>query len=275
MNKLVITDKGILRSESYKETDLNKDKSIYEVLRVMDGTALFLEDHFNRLLSSVKMSGKMFKMSYSDFEQHIRELCKINNQLLGNVKFVLSVDHTKSHWSFSFIPHSYPSEVEYTKGVATGLLYAEREQPNAKIIQQTVRDKANQMMAQQNFYEMLLVNRHGLITEGSRSNVFFVKGDRFYTAPTTMVLAGVTRMKILECLQKLKFNVLDQAVAGAEIGQYDAAFLTGTSPKVLSVKNIDDHVFKVGNPMVEQLMSKYNSVIENYLASKNINQALF
>lgn len=268
MNTIIITDKGILPSDSMKEIDLNKDKSVYEVFRVMDGCALFLEDHFNRLLSSVKVSGTDFKMNFQEFEQCVHELCKINNQSFGNIKFVLSGDNMESRWYFTFIPHSYPSESEYGKGVATGLLYAEREQPNAKIIQQTVREKANQMMAEKKLYEVLLVDRNGLITEGSRSNVFFVKGDVFYTAPTAMVLAGVTRMKVLECLDELKFTVVEQAVASAEIEQYDAVFLTGTSPKVLPVNRIDDHVFNAGNPMVEQLRIKYNSVIESYLASK-------
>lgn len=264
----MITDKGIVRSEAMHVSDLNKDKSVYEVLRVIEGTPLFLEDHFKRLQSSVHMSGLMFKMNYPEFEQHIRTLCKVNNQLIGNVKFVLSVDMLESRWSFSFIPHSYPTEAEYRQGVAIGLLNAERDNPNAKIIQQTVRDKANQMMEEQKFYEVLLVDRNGLITEGSRSNVFFVKGDQFFTAPTTMVLAGITRMKVLECLQELNFTVLEQAVSSAEIGQYDAVFLTGTSPKVLPVNCIDDHFFRVGNPMVEQLMSTYNSVIEHYITSK-------
>lgn len=268
MNKLIITDKGILLSESIRETEINKDKSVYEVLRVVEGTALFLEDHYNRLLSSVKMGDVNFYMNYSEFEQHLHELCKINDQTIGNVKFILSGDKMESRWSFSFIPHSYPSEADYREGVSTGLLYAERNNPNAKIIQHTVREKANQMMEAQKFYEVLLVDRNGLITEGSRSNVFFVKGDRFYTAPTAMVLAGVTRMKVLECLQELKFNVQEKAVSSAEIGQYDAVFLTGTSPKVLPVNRIDDQVFKVNNPMVEQLRIKYNSVIENYIGSK-------
>lgn len=268
MNKLIITDKGILHSESFKETDSEKDKSVYEVLRVVDGIPLFLEDHFNRLLSSVQMSGLNFKMNYSEFEQYFQELCTINHQSDGNVKFVLSGNSIDSRWSFSFIPHSYPSETEYREGVATGLLYAEREQPNAKIIQQNIREKANQRMAEMKFYEVLLVDRNGCITEGSRSNVFFVKGDRFYTAPTAMILAGVTRMKVLECLEELQFAVLEQAVASEEIVEYDAAFLTGTSPKVLPINRIDDHRFRVNNPMIEQLMTTYNSVIESYIASK-------
>lgn len=267
MNKLIITDKGIQHIESIHENDSARDNSVYEVFRITDGIALFLEDHFARLLSSVIIGDVKFDMNFTEFENHVHELCHINHQSVGNVKFVLSGDQNKSRWSFSFIAHSYPTEAAYREGVPAGLLYAERDNPNAKIIQHTVREKANQMMAKKKLYEMLLVDRNGLITEGSRSNVIFVKGDRFYTAPTAMILEGITRMKVLDCLHELQFALIEQAVAVTEIGQYDAVFLTGTSPKVLPVNRIDDHVFKTDNPMVEQLMEKYNSMIESYMAS--------
>lgn len=268
MNNLRITNKGIVNSDQSKGTDLNMDQSVYEVFRLMDGTALFLEDHYDRLISSVQMSGIRFKMEYPELELNIKQLSLINEQLNGNVKFVLSEDNQSSQWYFSFIPHAYPSAADYRDGVAAGLLYAERVNPNAKIVQNTVREKANQLMADKKLYEVLLVDKSGLIREGSRSNVFFIKGDRFYTAPTSMVLAGVTRKKVLECICEMGSMVVEEAVRSTEIASCDAAFISGTSPKVLPVNRIDDHVFHVGNPLVEQLMIKYDSVIEDYLASK-------
>lgn len=268
MNTLIVTDKGIVNSDQSNAYDLNMDQSVYEVFRLIDGTALFLEDHYDRLIGSVQMSGIRFQMEYPEFEQCIKQLARINERGNGNVKFVLSGDRKSSQWSFSFIPHAYPSAADYREGVATGLLYAERENPNAKIVQNTVREKANQLMGDKKLYEVLLVDKSGLIREGSRSNVFFVKGDRFYTAPTTMVLAGVTRKKVLECIREMGLMVVEEAVKSTEVAFCDAVFISGTSPKVLPVNRIDDHVFNVGNPVVEQLRIKYDSVIENYIASR-------
>ncbi|MBC8004776.1 MAG: aminotransferase class IV family protein [Verrucomicrobia bacterium] len=268
MNNLQITDKGIINCDQSKGYDLNKDLSVYEVFRLIQGTALFLEDHYDRLISSVQMSGIRFKMEYPEFELNIKQLSHLNGQLNGNVKFVLSGDNQSSQWSFSFIPHAYPSAADYREGVATGLLYAERENPNAKIVQNTVRDKANQLMADKKLYEVLLVDKNRLIREGSRSNVFFVKDDCFYTAPTSLVLAGVTRKKVLECIREMGSMVVEEAVKSTVIASCNAAFISGTSPKVLPVNRIDDHVFHVDNPLVEQLMIKYDSVIEDYIASK-------
>jgi len=113
-----------------------------------------------------------------------------------------------------------------------------------------------------------LVDRDGMITEGSRSNVFFVKGDVFYTAPASMVLEGITRQKVIECLTKLAFPVVEQAVKGNEIDKFDAAFLTGTSPKVLPVSAVGKQMFDVRNNAILKLMDIYNQMIQNYIRNE-------
>jgi branched-chain amino acid aminotransferase len=192
---------------------------------------------------------------------------RLNHIKNGNVKFVLAEFEKVNHWSFSFIPHSYPDANDYEQGVKAQLLFAERENPNAKIIQNVIRERANQMIADQKLYEVLLVDRDGLITEGSRSNVFFVKGNRFYTAPAYQVLVGVTRQKVLQCLTELGFTIVEEAVLASEINTYDAAFLTGTSPKVLPVRSIGKQLFNTQLLVVNELMNQYNSMIDNYITA--------
>ncbi len=191
------------------------------------------------------------------------------NQVMdGNIKFAYTVKDEIPAYFYGFIPHSYPSFEDFLKGVKTDLFWAERESPNAKIIQQNIREKANQMIKEKELYEVLLVNSDGLITEGSRSNVFFVKGNRFYTAPVYQVLVGVTRQKVLECLSELAFPIIEEAVFSLEISAYDAVFLTGTSPNVLPVNCIGTSTFQTNNFFVEKLMAKYNLMVETYIRSQ-------
>ncbi len=265
--KYIITNNGNLFHSEFNAALFNSDRSVYEVIRIIDGIALFLEDHFARLVSSIGMSSLHFEMDFPEFRHNITELVRLNQTENGNVKFVLAEFGKVNHWSFSFIPHSYPDTNDYERGVNTELLFAERENPNAKIIQNIVRDKANQLIADQTIFEVLLVNRDGLITEGSRSNVFFVKGNRFYTAPAYQVLVGVTRLKVLECLTELGFTIVEEAVLASEINTFDAVFLTGTSPKVLPVRSVGKQVFNTQLPVVKELMNQYNNVIANYIKS--------
>jgi branched-chain amino acid aminotransferase len=265
---LILSNAGLIDESSYSGISFHSDQSVYEVIRVIDGIPLFLEDHFDRLLRSMQIQGLTFQMAFPDFKQNIAELVRLNQKMAGNIKFVYSVVEGNIHWAFSFIPHSYPTSDDYQVGVETGLLFAERKNPNAKVIQTGIRDEANQMISDRKLYEVLLVDSDGLITEGSRSNVFFVKNDIFYTAPASMILEGITWKKVLVCLNELGFSIAEEAVHVNEISQFDAAFMTGTSPKILPIRLIGSQVFDVRNDAVVKLVERYNRMIQDYIRNE-------
>ncbi len=266
--KISLTNKGRIKESELPAKILYSDQSIYEVIRLIDGVALFLEDHYHRLKNSMKIQGNSFDMEFWKFKQIIAELVSLNHQTEGNIKFVYTGLQDANQWIFSFIPHDYPYPEDYLKGISTGLLYAERQNPNAKVILQSVRERADQLLADRLVYEVLLVDHEGCITEGSRSNVFFVEGEVFYTAPASKVLEGITRQKVLECLDELSFPVKMEAVRADQIGSFDAVFLTGTSPKILPVRSIENQVFSVQLSCVQKLMERYNQKIENYIQNE-------
>jgi len=267
----VITDIGIFNKSEFNAEWINSDRSVYEVIRVIDGIALFLENHFERLISSARIRRLKFEIEFPEFRRKINELVKLNQKQSGNVKFVLFMSENKSQWIFTFIPQNYPDQEDYLYGVSTDLLFAERKNPNAKVIQNTIREKADQMIADQKLFEVLLVNSDGLITEGSRSNVFFVKGEEFFTAPISLILVGITRQKVIYCLNELSCRVIEEAVRADEISRFDAVFLTGTSPKVLPVKSIGNQIYSTENVAVKQLTECYNDLIDRYIQNEITN----
>jgi len=270
MAKTKIKGKIMIDSELQFER-ANFDQSVYEVIRIIDGIALFLEDHFSRLQQSMKIQGISFEMDFQDFKCNIMEYVEKNQKQNGNIRFLYSKTESEVEWTFSFIPQSYPNEMDYLNGVTSDLLYAERQNPNAKVIQTIIREEANLMIANQKLYEVLLVDQDGLITEGSRSNVFFVKDNLFYTAPASKVLVGVTRKRVIDCLSNLKYMLVEEAVRSSEIGNYDAVFLTGTSPGVLPVRSIGTRIFDTSHPRIRKLMEQYNDLVSMYIQNeKNI-----
>jgi Branched-chain amino acid aminotransferase/4-amino-4-deoxychorismate lyase len=266
--KIILTSEGLANSASYFESDLNVEHSVYEVIRIIDGVALFLEDHFQRLLVSIDLQKIILPIGFQEFKAMLSELIHRNNQFEGNVKFSCYQVDKQVKWVCSFISHSYPAANDYQNGVKTDLLFAERKNPNAKVVQTSVREMANRAIAEKGLYEVLLVNKDKLITEGSRSNVFFVKGNRFYTAPIPMILEGITRRKVFECLHALGFAVVEEAISSDRICDFDAAFLTGTSPKVLPVNSVGKQVFSMRDEAVTKLMDKYNQLIQEYIRNE-------
>jgi branched-chain amino acid aminotransferase len=238
---------------------------IYEVLRVVKGIPLFLEDHLERFYHSAQISGKIITYSENQIREFLKNLIEKNETNQGNVLI-----SCKINLKAFFILHSYPTDNMYKEGVSCGILKAERENPNAKVFQTTVRQQADKMLADNGFYEVLLVDHLGKITEGSRSNVFFVKGKELITAPQNKVLLGITRQKTIRLAEKLNIQVKETEIELNDLGNYDAAFITGTSPKILPIKKIGDITFKPQNEIVRQLMKSYDDLIYNYLDSARL-----
>ena len=149
---LILSNDGLKHDSSDSEIYINSDQSVYEVIRVVDGIALFLEDHFERLEKSMQIQGLRFQMIYAEFKQNLAELVRQNQKTEGNIKFVYSVVEGNIRWTFGFIPHSYPSKDDYLSGVTTDLILAERRNPNAKVIQAGIRGEANQLISDRKLY---------------------------------------------------------------------------------------------------------------------------
>ncbi len=233
---------------------------IYEVLRVVKGKPLFFEDHLKRFFHSAELAGKTIRFTENQINELLKMLIAKNETSEGNVLI-----SCKENLKAFFIKHSYPTPGMYSNGVLCGILTAERENPNAKVFQTTVRQQADQMLAENGFYEVLLADHSGHITEGSRSNVFFVKGDVLVTSPDSKVLLGITRQKTIELAAKLKIQVTEKEVNISALHDFDAAFITSTSPKILPVRQIDGLKFNPQNEVVRLLMKSYDDLIERYL----------
>ena len=233
---------------------------IYEVLRVVKGIPLFLEDHLERFFYSALLAGKTIQFSEIQISTFLKNLIDKNKVAEGNVLI-----SCKINLKAFFIPHKYPTSEMYRDGVNCGILKAERENPNAKVFQTTVRQRADQMLAENGFYEVLLVDHHDKITEGSRSNVFFVRGNELVTSPGKKVLLGITRQKTVQLARTLNIQLNEREIGFDELQHFDAAFITGTSPKILPIRKIDGFDFNPQNEIVRQLMKSYDELIDEYL----------
>ena len=240
---------------------------LYEVIRVINGIPVFLEDHLARMYNSAQLIGFENLPGSDELVNRINNFIASENKDIGNIKlgFSFSDPAAEPEFTLSYIPHYYPTRKEYANGVKVGLIKADRPMPNAKIQQSDIRERANHAMEINGQFEVLLVDSDGNITEGSRSNVFFIKDEKLYSAPVEKILQGITRIKVLDICKKEGIEVIETDIPANSLGQFEAAFLTGTSPKVLPICSIEKINYETKLPLLIKILGAYNLLIENRL----------
>ncbi len=239
--------------------------NIYEVIRIDGGIPLFLDDHIIRFHNSLRVTEKKLLLAYYNIVEQVSELIKINKIENGLIRIVFSFNQENSITLTTFQTIvTFPPPQYYREGISCLLQYSERDNPSAKIFNHIVRSKANNMISSHNIYETILVNSESEITEGSRSNLFFVKGETIYTAPNDLVLRGITRQKVINIINSFGITLHLTPVNVNSIDKMDAIFITGTTPKILPVKRIDEVEFNVNNTIVAQLIQAYDTIVDEH-----------
>lgn len=268
-SKFFLNNGQILSLEEFEKYHHLSGFDIYEVIRVIDGIPLFCEDHYERMMTSIQQSKLDFSIEYEKFEEQIKVLAKHNCIQNGNVRIDLIIK--SKELILYFIPHYYPSVNEYKKGVKTALFKAERINPSVKSHLPELKSIVGKLLIDRGLYELVYIDNSGNITEGSRSNIFFVKDETVYTCPLLNVLKGITRQKIIQIIKSLNIKFLEETVSEKDLNQFNAVFLTGTSPKVLPISTIDEFEFSVQDKIIAKIMDAYNQMIGNYICSKKVN----
>ncbi len=243
-------------------------KQLYEVIRVSEGIPVFLMEHILRLESSAKIMNYSLVISRDEIIQGIINLINKNKVWDGNLKLVINYDPNKENChnkatseSFLayFIPHNYPSLKQYQEGVKTITYHGERDNPNAKVIDNNFREKVNQQIKSKGSYEAILIDHEGFITEGSKSNIFMIIGSMVVTSKVENVLPGITRQSIIKICKKLNILFEEKNIHEKDIPSLTGLFITGTSPNVLPIKTVDGFSFNSAkNPIINSIIIEFN-----------------
>ena len=238
---------------------------VYEVFRATCGAALFLEDHLERFFRTVALAGTDTGITDSMLKSGIYEVIGNNAPDDGNLKISLYTDHNGQQLFIYYTPHVYPTAEEFRDGVSTELFFAERNNPNAKVMDTRLREEADLMKKEQAVYEVLLVDHDGFITEGSRSNVFFIKDSSLITPPAGMVLEGITRKQIIQLAAENEIPLKEEKVHHQNLNNFDGLFISGTSRRVLPVRRVNELEFPVTDPLITKLQQLFEQKVNDYL----------
>lgn len=205
--------------------------AVYETLRTWGGRFIFLSRHESRLGRSLKeivapyvgRNDVRLKIVFDD------DRAEITEEILPP-------------WNGSFI---------YDHAWSLGFAGLERVDPEVKNADTFAKDLAREISGCD---EVLLVNRAGEITEGSITNVYFIKNGVLIT-PATGILKGVMRSVILEAAAQLGVLVVERAVLRTEYANFDCVFLCNSIRGIIQVGTL--------HPLMVKLEAQINKNYRN------------
>jgi branched-subunit amino acid aminotransferase/4-amino-4-deoxychorismate lyase len=271
---------------------------VYETLKIRNRILFFPERHEQRLFESARIIGVEHPFREGEITDAICRLARANGKESVNVKILLvggsvSGGAAEARCDIMLLPPLFPDRRLYRDGVAAITVDAERQYPASKSLSMTVSTMAFRAAVRAGAYDALLVNRHGQVTEGTRTNVYALRDGAVVTPPLGQCLDGVTRETLLEVLTDTGVEVVEEPLSrawilhagagttpgggeGAAAGEHTAAgsaacdgvFLSSTSTKVVPVSRIDGEELPIA-PLFRDIANSYNDYLRNYAARQN------
>ena len=217
--------------------------SVFETIKMLDNKVLFLEDHYFRLMASMRIcrmeSPMNFTMEY--FETQILNLIQsLNNSnsyrvrftvyrdsegfylpKSRNVQFIVTASSLDSNL-YVFGKEHY--EVELYKDFYVSKQLLSTLKTNNKMLQIT-----GSIFAEENGYaNCLVLNDEKNVVEALQSNIFMKTGNVVSTPPVSDgCLNGIMRKQILEILKKIEgIEVKETSISPFDLQKADELFLT-------------------------------------------------
>lgn len=238
---------------------------VYETLKVRHGVVYFAELHEQRLWHSARTLGLEHPFGPGDFLGFIAALVEANATNDANLKALLIGGPTARDARLVILQLAplFPDRRSYKTGATAITWSGERVYPQAKSLNMLVSYLAYRQARLQDAYDALLVNRHGQITEGTRTNFFVTDGTTLACAPADQVLEGVTQLTVRRVIRDLGIPLEERPLPLAELGQWKGAFVTSTSTKILPLRSIDDAEVPL-SPLVDRPRLAYDDWLGAY-----------
>lgn len=248
--------------------------SIYEVIRCYPAKIFLFDAHLKRLRESLRKT-YIPETDLSNMENVIGELLKQNKlvddfaaayiQITRGSQFPRrhAYDNSITPNIFIYVEAFLPKHDELTKGIKAGLeedIRWMRCDIKSTLLLPNV---LSQRKAKDEGYSEIIWHRNGIITEGTHTNIFFVK-DGVVITPSlnNFILPGITRKQVLNLCSENQIATHERAISVNEIFNFDEIFITSTINEITPVIEFDRKLVNKGTPgeITKLLQTEYQKL---------------
>ncbi len=271
----------LLSQEDSKLTTVNRGykygDALFETLKVVNGKIFFWEDHYFRLMASMRILRMDIPMNFTmEFlGAEIFKTLEANDLLKASARVRINIDRgeggkylpseeAKVNFNISVEPHSNPfyaidADVTYTVDLykdyfmAPGLLSGLKSNNKAIQVIGSIYAKENDLD------NCLVLNTNKSVIEALNGNLFLVKGDKIKTPPLEDgCLKGVMRKQILELLAKnVNLFVEETSISPFELQKADELFVTNVIKGIVPITQYRKKTY--GTDFAQKTVAKLNA----------------
>jgi len=250
--------------------------SVFETIKVLDGKVLFLEDHYFRLMASMRIIRMEIPMNFTMefFESQILNLVKAKAiesaarvrfsvfrksggfylPKTNEIEFVVVAESLETA-VYSF--ENQPYEVELFKDFHITAQLLSTLKSNNRLVQIT-----GSIFAEENGYQnCFLMNDAKNVVEVLQGNLFMLSGNTLVTPPLSDgCLNGIMRKQILAITRKMEnLEVIEQSISPFDLQKADELFVTNVIKGVQPITKYRKKEYKTD--FASEVLEKLNAQI--------------
>jgi branched-chain amino acid aminotransferase len=252
--------------------------AVFETVKIVNSKILFLEDHYFRLMSSMRVVRMEIPMNFTMeyFEEQVLSLV-IDNDYSKSSRARISVFRNDGGYylpktnTVSFLIHVVGLEdklysfvqQEYEVDLFKDFYVTKQLLSSIKTSNRMLNITASIYANENGFDNCLLLNDSKNVVEAIQGNIFMLMGNKLITPPVSEgCLNGVMRKQILEIAKKMEsLEVVEEVISPFDLQKADELFITNVIKGVQPITKYRKKDFDV--VLSKVLLEKLNAIVSD------------
>ena len=246
--------------------------AVFETVKILNNKILFLEDHYFRLMSSMRVIRMEIPMNFTMeyFEEQILSLIKINDLSVSSRARITVYRNDGGYYlpknnNVSFLIHavalentSYSiEEKEYEVDLYKDFYVTKQLLSAIKTTNRLINITGSIYADENGLDNCVLLNDSKNVVEALQGNIFMLLGNRLITPPVSEgCLNGVMRKQILGLAKKIDgLEVVEEVISPFDLQKADELFITNVIKGIQPITKYRKKMFttKIANQLVQML----------------------
>ena len=250
--------------------------AVFETVKIVNSKILFLEDHYFRLMSSMRVIRMEIPMNFTMeyLEEQILALAKAKNAAISARARITVYRNDGGHYLPKTNAVSFLINVEeldktlyainpgdYVVDLFTDFYVTRHLLSSIKTTNKIINITASIFADENGLDNCLLLNDTKNVVEALQGNIFMLKGNTLITPPVSDgCLNGVMRKQILALARKMEnLEVVEQAISPFDLQKSDELFITNVIKGIQPITQYRKKTFAINLSTI--LVQKLNESI--------------